>query len=121
MCGSEKVTLGHEFAGTVVSKGPMAGDKFSVGDQVGVDPNLPCHRCQFCVRGQVLTNHSSLFTLILTNHSALIILAAQFWCNICDLEEDVMENSLDDDETEETVLHQALKTSDTLDMLIKRL
>ena len=70
---------------------------------------------------QVLTNHCSLFTLILTNHSALIILAAQFWCNICDLEEDAMENSLDDDETEETVLHQALKTSDTLDMLIKRL
>ena len=59
MCGSEKVTLGHEFAGTVVSKGPMAGDKFSVGDQVGVDPNLPCHRCQFCVRGQVSTNHSA--------------------------------------------------------------
>ena len=26
--------------------------RFSPGDRVGVDPNLPCHCCQFCVRGQ---------------------------------------------------------------------
>ena len=31
---------------------PSLVRRFSPGDRVGVDPNLPCHCCQFCVRGQ---------------------------------------------------------------------
>jgi len=51
--GDKKVTLCHEFSGTVVDLGTDAAKKFKVGDRVGVDPNRPCHTCQFCVRGQV--------------------------------------------------------------------
>ena len=46
------MTLSHEFAGTVVSVGSSV-TRFRPGDNVGVDPNRPCHCCQFCVRGQV--------------------------------------------------------------------
>jgi len=53
VCGEAKVTLSHEFSGTVVELGSEAAKKFKVGDRVGVDPNRPCHTCQFCVRGQV--------------------------------------------------------------------
>jgi len=51
--GDKKVTISHEFAGTIVDLGSEASKKFKVGDRVGVDPNRPCHTCQFCVRGQV--------------------------------------------------------------------
>ena len=51
--GDKKVTLCHEFSGTIVELGTEAAKKFKVGDMVGVDPNRPCHTCQFCVRGQV--------------------------------------------------------------------
>ena len=79
VCGSEKVTLGHEFAGTVVTMGPGAGNKFSVGDNVGVDPNLPCHRCQFCVRGERLPIRAQnvRITFYLTNHRAGSLLSGR--------------------------------------------
>lgn len=48
-----KVTISHEFSGTITDLGSQAARKFSVGDRVGIDPNRPCHQCQFCVRGQV--------------------------------------------------------------------
>jgi len=49
----KKVTISHEFSGTIIQLGPQAEKRFKVGDKVGVDPNRPCHQCQFCVRGQV--------------------------------------------------------------------
>jgi len=49
----QKVTLSHEFSGTIVELGTKAAIRFQIGDKVGVDPNRPCHNCQFCVRGQV--------------------------------------------------------------------
>jgi L-iditol 2-dehydrogenase len=41
------VTIGHEFAGTVVELGPgVAG--FSLGERVVVDPNIQCRTCGYC-------------------------------------------------------------------------
>ena len=37
--GNKKVTLSHEFSGTIVDVGSDAGKKFKIGDRVGVDPN----------------------------------------------------------------------------------
>lgn len=45
------VTLGHEFAGTVVAAGPSA--PVPVGTRVTIDPNVPCGRCRECRRGDV--------------------------------------------------------------------
>jgi 2-desacetyl-2-hydroxyethyl bacteriochlorophyllide A dehydrogenase len=39
--------LGHELSGTVVAVGPDVRT-LSVGDQVAVDPSLPCGACFFC-------------------------------------------------------------------------
>ena len=39
MVGSKKVTISHEFAGTVVELGAEAAKKFKIGENVGVDPN----------------------------------------------------------------------------------
>lgn len=47
--GTCKVTMGHEFSGVVVKVGKDAANRFSVGDRVGVDPNQPCHKCEFCL------------------------------------------------------------------------
>jgi L-iditol 2-dehydrogenase len=43
------VTLGHEFAGTIVS----AADNslFAIGSVVAVDPNIACATCRWCRRG----------------------------------------------------------------------
>ena len=41
------VTLGHEFAGTIVEVGPEV-EKFSVGERIVVDPNVPCRVCEYC-------------------------------------------------------------------------
>lgn len=41
------VTLGHEFTGTVVELGPEV-EKFSVGERIVVDPNIPCRVCTYC-------------------------------------------------------------------------
>ncbi len=41
------VTLGHEFAGTVVEAGgEVIG--FGVGDRIVIDPNVPCRMCRYC-------------------------------------------------------------------------
>jgi len=41
----KKVTISHEFSGTIVQLGAQAEKRFKVGDKVGVDPNRPCHQC----------------------------------------------------------------------------
>jgi threonine dehydrogenase-like Zn-dependent dehydrogenase len=45
------VTLGHEFAGTVIGAGP--GAQLDAGTRVAVDPNISCGRCRACRRGDV--------------------------------------------------------------------
>lgn len=45
------VTLGHEFAGTVVAMG--AGVDLSTGTAVACDPNTWCGTCDACSRGRV--------------------------------------------------------------------
>ncbi|MFF3838740.1 zinc-dependent alcohol dehydrogenase family protein [Streptomyces sp. NPDC001930] len=42
---------GHEFAGEVVGVGAEVTE-LSIGDQVAVDPSLPCHECRFCRAGR---------------------------------------------------------------------
>lgn len=42
---------GHEFCGEVLALGPGAGD-FSLGQRVAVNPNNPCRRCVYCLRGK---------------------------------------------------------------------
>ncbi|MEZ0094766.1 zinc-dependent alcohol dehydrogenase family protein [Streptacidiphilus sp. EB129] len=42
---------GHEFAGEVVALGTGVKD-LALGDQVAVDPSLPCHACHYCRRGR---------------------------------------------------------------------
>jgi L-iditol 2-dehydrogenase len=41
------VTIGHEFAGTIVEVGPDV-EGFGVGELVVVDPNIPCRTCSYC-------------------------------------------------------------------------
>ena len=45
------VTLGHEFAGTVVAAG--IDSPLAIGTRVAVDPNIPCGLCRECRRGDV--------------------------------------------------------------------
>jgi 2-desacetyl-2-hydroxyethyl bacteriochlorophyllide A dehydrogenase len=45
------VVPGHEFAGEVVGIGSDVTE-LVVGDQVAVDPSLPCHECYYCRRGR---------------------------------------------------------------------
>ena len=45
------VTLGHEFAGTVIGGG--VGTEPFAGTRVAVDPNISCGRCRACRRGDV--------------------------------------------------------------------
>jgi 2-desacetyl-2-hydroxyethyl bacteriochlorophyllide A dehydrogenase len=45
------LTLGHEFAGTIVAAGPRAA--LAPGLRVAVDPNIPCGVCRECRRGEV--------------------------------------------------------------------
>ncbi|MEU6249531.1 zinc-dependent alcohol dehydrogenase family protein [Glycomyces sp. NPDC047010] len=50
--GSEyPIVPGHEFAGTVVAKGPAVAG-LDVGDRVAVDPNLFCGECHYCRIGR---------------------------------------------------------------------
>lgn len=46
------IVLGHEFCGTVVEVGEGI-EGFAPGDRVAVDPNIPCHKCEFCRKGRV--------------------------------------------------------------------
>jgi L-iditol 2-dehydrogenase len=41
------VTIGHEFAGTIVEVGPDV-EGFGVRERVVVDPNIPCRTCEYC-------------------------------------------------------------------------
>ncbi|MDH6136869.1 2-desacetyl-2-hydroxyethyl bacteriochlorophyllide A dehydrogenase [Kitasatospora sp. MAA4] len=45
------IVPGHEFAGEVVAVGAGVGE-LSIGDQVAVDPSLPCHECHYCRIGR---------------------------------------------------------------------
>ena len=44
------LTLGHEFAGTIISIGESV-TTFKVGDRVTVDPNNGCSLCDDCHKG----------------------------------------------------------------------
>lgn len=49
------VTLGHEFAGTVIATGSGArsgqSESLQIGDLVAVDPAIPCGHCEHCHNG----------------------------------------------------------------------
>jgi L-idonate 5-dehydrogenase len=42
--------LGHEIAGTVAGIGPGV-TRVAVGDQVAVNPSVPCGHCRYCLEG----------------------------------------------------------------------
>ena len=42
--------LGHEFAGVIVSIGSQV-EGLNVGDEVAVDPSMPCGSCKYCKSG----------------------------------------------------------------------
>jgi L-iditol 2-dehydrogenase len=46
------LVMGHEAAGTVVSRG-AACNQFAVGDRITFDSTVYCGQCVFCTRGQV--------------------------------------------------------------------
>lgn len=48
---NQKIGLGHECAGTVVSVGEGVGD-FKAGDRVCIEPGVPCGECRFCHEGR---------------------------------------------------------------------
>lgn len=50
--GARNISLGHEFAGEVVSLGEGVKN-YLVGDRVVIDPNIYCHTCEYCLNGQV--------------------------------------------------------------------
>jgi len=45
------IVIGHEPVGTIVSLGPEADERFSVGDRVFIHHHAPCHQCRHCSRG----------------------------------------------------------------------
>ncbi|BCV22700.1 galactitol-1-phosphate 5-dehydrogenase [Moorella sp. Hama-1] len=47
----ERITVGHEFAGEIVSVGKDIKD-WRVGDRVVVPPLIPCYQCNSCLRGE---------------------------------------------------------------------
>lgn len=49
---AQGIVLGHEFCGTVVETGDDV-EGFRPGDRVAVDPNIPCHSCEFCRKGRI--------------------------------------------------------------------
>lgn len=53
--GKAPFVLGHEFMGSVRTAGPDARDgtgaRLTTGVRVAVDPQVPCHRCEWCRRG----------------------------------------------------------------------
>ena len=46
------LTLGHEFAGTVVEVGPGVPSKYEIGMRLGMQPNIGCGICDMCVSGR---------------------------------------------------------------------
>ena len=47
---SQKIGLGHEFSGTVVSVGAKV-TRFKEGDRVLCEPGIPCGKCEYCLGG----------------------------------------------------------------------
>lgn len=47
----EPLVLGHESAGEIVEVGDSVGE-FDHGDQVTLEPGIPCRRCAHCKRGE---------------------------------------------------------------------
>lgn len=47
----QTIVLGHEFVGTIVDKGPKVPGLYTVGQRVGVAPNIGCGSCEMCGRG----------------------------------------------------------------------
>lgn len=48
---NQKIGLGHECAGIVVSVGKGV-TKFAIGDKVAIEPGIPCRKCKFCMEGR---------------------------------------------------------------------
>jgi len=44
---------GHEAVGTVAALGEGVG-RFTLGEQVTINPNIPCRRCSYCRSGRVI-------------------------------------------------------------------
>src|SRR4051794_12392257 len=44
------LTLGHEFCGTVVERGP--GTRLALGTRVAIEPEYRCGRCEYCLAGR---------------------------------------------------------------------
>jgi len=47
------LTPGHELVGTVDALGQGA-DRFRIGEQVTVNPNVHCGRCEYCLSGRLI-------------------------------------------------------------------
>lgn len=59
-CKESVVTLGHEFSGVAEAVGPDV-KHIRAGDKVAVDPNCPCHTCNFCTAGKYhLCQHAAI-------------------------------------------------------------
>ncbi len=52
--------IGHEFSATVVDTGKSV-TRVKIGDQVAVDPAMPCYRCDQCLTGRENTCRELLF------------------------------------------------------------
>jgi len=48
---NQEIGLGHECAGTVVAVGNRVTE-FKPGDQVNIEPGVPCGHCRFCLEGK---------------------------------------------------------------------
>ncbi|MCK9280763.1 MAG: zinc-dependent alcohol dehydrogenase family protein [Melioribacteraceae bacterium] len=48
----QNTILGHEFVGTIIAKG-MNCNGFEINDNIAVDPNIYCGKCDFCKEGKV--------------------------------------------------------------------
>jgi 2-desacetyl-2-hydroxyethyl bacteriochlorophyllide A dehydrogenase len=53
--------LGHEFVGTIIVKG-IDCNGFEIGDNIAVDPNIYCGKCDYCKAGKIqfCENHKAL-------------------------------------------------------------
>ncbi len=48
------LTPGHEVVGVVDQLGDGADDRFALGEQVTVNPNIPCRQCDYCLAGRLI-------------------------------------------------------------------
>ncbi len=49
--GGYPITPGHELAGVIEAVGPEV-TRFSVGERVAVEPNIPCNNCEACLNNR---------------------------------------------------------------------